>query len=87
MALIVKRPTPPKVTVVQDVPKHIDLFYNRGESAYEVAVANGFVGTEQAWLASIDGNVAIQEHVQSTTPHPAYDDLPSLNLLFENGLI
>lgn len=26
-------------------------------------------------------------HVQDTTPHPAYDDLPSLVLLFENGLI
>ena len=26
-------------------------------------------------------------HVSDPTPHPAYDDLPSLTLLFENGLI
>lgn len=26
-------------------------------------------------------------HVADTTPHPAYDDLPSLTLLFQNGLI
>lgn len=28
-----------------------------GASAYEVAVANGFVGTEAAWLASLEGPV------------------------------
>jgi len=27
-----------------------------GASAYEVAVANGFVGTESAWLASLVGS-------------------------------
>lgn len=26
-------------------------------------------------------------HIQSSTPHPVYDDLPSLTLLFENGLV
>lgn len=26
-----------------------------GKSAYEVAVANGFVGTEEAWVASLKG--------------------------------
>jgi hypothetical protein len=33
----------------------------------------------------IDG--AVTEHVTDYEPHPAYDDLPSLRLLFENGLI
>ena len=28
-----------------------------GDSAYEVAVANGFVGTESAWIASLEGDV------------------------------
>lgn len=28
-----------------------------------------------------------QAHVDSQNPHPAYDDLASLTLLFENGLI
>lgn len=30
---------------------------------------------------------AINNHIDDTTPHPAYDDTPSLTLLFENGLI
>lgn len=29
----------------------------------------------------------LNAHIDDTTPHPAYDDLPSLVLLFENGLI
>ena len=29
-----------------------------GDSAYEVAVANGFVGTEQEWLDSLNGSGA-----------------------------
>ena len=33
----------------------------------------------------IDTTVAT--HVQAAEPHPIYDDLPSLTLLFENGLI
>jgi len=33
----------------------------------------------------IDGTV--QTHVSTPEPHPAYDDLPSLQLLFENGLV
>jgi hypothetical protein len=33
------------------------------------------------------GEAAIQTHVDSSTPHPAYDDMPSLSLLFENGLV
>jgi hypothetical protein len=31
-----------------------------GDSAYEVAVANGFVGTEAAWLLSLKGEQGIQ---------------------------
>lgn len=30
---------------------------------------------------------AMTAHIIDPTPHPAYDDLPSLRLLFENGLI
>lgn len=32
-------------------------------------------------------DTALGGHVQDDEPHPAYDDLPSLRLLFENGLI
>lgn len=57
-----------------------------GPSAYDIAVANGFEGTEEQWLAQLGGEL-LEVHINDETPHPAYDDLPSLNLLFENGLI
>lgn len=31
--------------------------------------------------------VDLQEHIIAPEPHPAYDDMQSLRLLFENGLI
>lgn len=38
-----------------------------------------------------DGDAATGEaldgHIADTTPHPAYDDLPALTLIFENGLV
>lgn len=33
------------------------------------------------------GAAAVAAHEADETPHPAYDDLPSLTILFENGLI
>lgn len=30
-----------------------------GDSAYQIAVANGFVGNEAAWLASLQGDPGI----------------------------
>jgi hypothetical protein len=30
---------------------------------------------------------ALADHIIDDTPHPKYDDLPSLTLLFENGLV
>lgn len=29
----------------------------------------------------------LDTHVAATSPHPAYDDLPSLAILFENGIV
>ena len=49
-----------------------------GKSAYQVAVDNGFVGTEQQWLASLegqdgtngsDGQDGITPHIDQTTKH------------------
>lgn len=31
--------------------------------------------------------VVLETHVQAPEPHPAYDDIPNLTLIFENGLI
>lgn len=60
-----------------------------GKSAYEIALDNGFVGTEEEWLASLvaDSSSELTEHINAATPHPAYDDISSLELLFENGLV
>ena len=41
---------------------------DEGPSAYEVAVANGFVGTEAAWLASLVGPQGIQGIQGETGP-------------------
>lgn len=38
----------------------------------------------------VDSTVAdadLEAHVQSATPHPHYDDMPSLTLLFKNRLV
>lgn len=32
-------------------------------------------------------DAVLAPHIAAPEPHPAYDDLPSLRLLFENGLI
>ena len=37
--------------------------------------------------AGEDTTELIENHIIDTTPHPAYDDLTSLTLLFENGLV
>ena len=33
----------------------------KGQSAYEEAVANGFIGTEEEWLASLGATITIGE--------------------------
>ncbi|GAA3136731.1 hypothetical protein GCM10010466_29440 [Planomonospora alba] len=56
-----------------------------GASAYEIAVANGFVGTEAEWLASLVGPEGpegpagppgepadLTEHLEALDPHPQY---------------
>lgn len=38
-----------------------------GKSAYDLAVDNGFVGTEAEWLASLDGSDGVQSSDSSVT--------------------
>lgn len=33
------------------------------------------------------GGLVIETHVNDLTPHPVYDDIVSMTLLFENGLL
>lgn len=46
----------------------------QGLSAYQVAVINGFFGTEEEWLLSLKGDAGL-------------DNLPDYSLIFENKLI
>lgn len=48
----------------------------RGYSAYDVAVAHGFEGTEEEWLASLNGN-----GIESTVLNPDY----TLTVYFTDG--
>lgn len=47
-----------------------------GASAYEIAVANGYVGTETQWLASLVGppgsDADLTAHESAVNPHPQY---------------
>jgi len=54
-----------------------------GPSAYELAVSLGFVGTVADWLSEI-ATGPLQSHISNPTPHPAYDDMPDLSLIYEN---
>lgn len=40
-----------------------------GKSAYEIAVNNGFVGTETEWLASLKGVDGVSPHIDNATGH------------------
>lgn len=52
----------------------------KGESAYDVAVRNGFVGTEKDWLATIGTQVGVEENkflYTSTISNQREIDLPN----------
>lgn len=34
-----------------------------------------------------NGDIALDAHVNDETPHPTYDDIVDLTLLFENGIV
>lgn len=38
-------------------------------------------------LVAASDTAALVAHVNSATPHPVYDDMPSLALIFQNGLV
>lgn len=46
----------------------------RGYSAYEIAVKNGFEGTESEWLEALVGNTSMED-----TPFTPYKDITSTN--------
>jgi hypothetical protein len=76
----------------------IDPVLGPGEPGYELDTGKMKVGDGDARWTDLPYFTPIPEgsdvsdavllaHIDSTTPHPVYDDMPSLTLLFENGLI
>ncbi|KJV08072.1 hypothetical protein [Methylocucumis oryzae] len=50
------------------IKKHVLRLGDTGKSAYEIAVDNGFLGTEQEWLSSLNGSSGGQFlYTQSTS--------------------
>jgi hypothetical protein len=45
--------------------KNLDMIH--GKSAYEIALLNGFEGTEEEWLASLRGGTSVASVTQTTT--------------------
>lgn len=94
-------PPPANDVIVLPVPGAPGIQGDEGPSAYDVAVANGFVGTENEWLSSLIGagvdlsamatktfvEVAVQSHVEAEEPHPVYDNMMDLSVLFKNRLV
>jgi len=68
----------PDFQLPQVVLDNLDL---PGATPEQIAVA-----VEVYFQAHPADGVALLAHIADETPHPAYDDLPSFTLLFENGL-
>lgn len=85
----------PRVVVNSSTPSGSIVIRNGGVTTTQdrtvTTVAIRTEGIQGAPGAPGDGSEAsinlINSHVASPTPHPSYDDLPSLTLLFENGLV
>lgn len=52
-----------------------------------IKIGNGIDAWSDRPYADRSALASLEAHENSETPHPAYDDIPSLTLLFENGLI
>lgn len=46
----------------------------RGESAYQLAVRKGFIGTEEEWLKSMEGSKVVINGIDCSTPK-TFEDL------------
>ena len=52
------------ITMGEEIYGHLQNAILQGLSAYEVAVANGFTGTESEWLASLKGETGETPNIQ-----------------------
>ena len=59
---------------------------NDGESAYEIAVKNGFIGTEEEWLESLRGDAYEHDHDERYYTKATSDELFVTNDELQGGL-
>lgn len=60
----------------------IDVVNEHDDDIAELQLAAGDPDAVQELI-----DTAVDIHVADATPHPAYDDMPSLSIIFENGLV
>lgn len=72
------------------------VYLSHSELVLTPGVVGGIEGIVQEYISELpeaavtheDLDVALEEHRNEETPHKAYDqDIPSLSLIFENGLV
>lgn len=81
----------------QFCPKFADLTPingKDGKSAYEIAVDNGFAGTEEEWLESLQADVdpeliqaAVNEYLEKNPPESGVNFTPDETLTLEGGTL
>jgi hypothetical protein len=60
----------------------IDQVNTNTEAIANISAPGGDLGVVQDLI-----DESMDSHVGASAPHPAYDDIPSLTDLFENGLV
>lgn len=76
------------MTILDDgVPGMVIVAEGPDAPVLTVAIAGGPKGDPGPKGESADATALVQAHVDSLLPHPAYDDMVDLALIFENGLI
>ena len=61
--------------LVSGLSLYVALRNNKPQSAYEIAVKNGFVGTEAEWLASLKGDKGDPGESSFANLSPVFDDI------------
>lgn len=64
----------------EEVKKNISIIGERGFSAYQIAKVNGFIGTEQEWVASLSDSTSL-------TAVNELNDMVDLSLIYQNARI
>lgn len=76
----IQMPSLPIGTIAPTPGQYIMVAVNHDRTVFDWIIG-------PAYDVSGGGVDGLLTHIEDLTPHPAYDDLPSLTLIFENGLV